>query len=119
MDKNNEFSFEIVKHIEVLSVRDKNGMQMEVNIVSYRGAKPKWDIRKWNEDHTKMSKGITLDQNEFDILMSVYMKDLGELPEIAGQHKVKYDDEMSDSELFGDFGDHDDGLDLWTRNGMD
>lgn len=31
----------------------------------------------------------------------------------------EYDDSMSESELFNDYGDHDDSLDSWTRNGMD
>ncbi|MGN1413537.1 MAG: hypothetical protein ACI4WY_04750 [Anaerovoracaceae bacterium] len=30
----------------------------------------KYDIRKWNEDHTRCSKGITLTENEAGVLLN-------------------------------------------------
>lgn len=63
--KKNDFSFEIVKHCGNLSEPKSSGYTKELNYVSYSGAAPKWDIREWNEDHTKMSKGITLTDEEF------------------------------------------------------
>ena len=30
------------------------------NLVSWNGGAPKYDIRDWSEDHTKMGKGVTL-----------------------------------------------------------
>lgn len=62
-----EFSFEIVEHLGVLSTA-ANGWKKELNRVSYNGADPKFDLRSWNEDHTKMSKGITLSVEEFEAL---------------------------------------------------
>ena len=32
--------------------------------ISWNGAKSKYDIRRWNSDHTKMGKGITLTKAE-------------------------------------------------------
>ena len=33
----------------------------ELNIVSWNGNEPKYDIRQWNPEHTKCGKGITMD----------------------------------------------------------
>ena len=57
-------AFEIVKEIAVIRPANDNGWTREVNIVSWNGAEPKVDIRDWNADHTKMSKGITLTIDE-------------------------------------------------------
>lgn len=38
--------------------------------MSWNGNEPKYDIRSWNEDHTKMGKGITLTDEELRILAS-------------------------------------------------
>ena len=57
-------TFEIVKEIAALRPTNENGWTREVNLVSWNGADPKVDIRDWNEDHTKMSKGITLTIDE-------------------------------------------------------
>ena len=43
----------------------------ELNIVSWNGRLPKYDIRKWSPDHTKMSRGITLSQGEMRELNDV------------------------------------------------
>ena len=36
----------------------------EVNIVSWNGGEPKIDVRDWSEDHTRMSRGITLTEEQ-------------------------------------------------------
>ena len=36
----------------------------EVNIVSWNGGQPKIDIRDWSQDHTRMSRGITLTEEQ-------------------------------------------------------
>lgn len=58
-----EVKFEIINHIGVLST-SKSGWTKELNVVSWNGGPPKYDIREWNEDHTKMSKGITMNEEE-------------------------------------------------------
>ncbi|MBE6020188.1 MAG: hypothetical protein IJC41_05980 [Firmicutes bacterium] len=62
-----ELKFEITKHIGVLSVSDK-GWSKELNMVSWNEREPKYDLRDWSSDHTKMSKGITLTEEEFELL---------------------------------------------------
>lgn len=62
-----DFSFEIVEHLGVLGASN-NGWTKELNRVSYNGAPAKFDIRGWNEDHSRMTKGITLSVEEFEAL---------------------------------------------------
>ena len=62
------FSFEIVETIAVLSEGNK-GWTKELNLVSWNGRDPVYDIRDWSEDHQKMGKGIPLKETEIAILM--------------------------------------------------
>ena len=55
-----EVKFEIVEHLCVLK-EHKLAWDLELNLVSWNGNEPKYDIREWNEDHTRCSKGITMD----------------------------------------------------------
>lgn len=59
------FSFEIIETIGVISL-GSNGWKKELNLVSWNGNKPKYDIRDWDDTHEHMSKGITL--NGADLL---------------------------------------------------
>ncbi|UHR03432.1 hypothetical protein LV469_03850 [Peptoniphilus sp. GNH] len=63
--------FEIVKHIGILS-KDRNSWTKEINIVKWGENAPKYDIRSWSEDHSKMSKGITLTKEELDNLFGAF-----------------------------------------------
>ena len=60
---NDNFKFEIVKSIAVLST-DRNGWTKEINLVSFNDAPPKYDIRSWDPEHQKMGKGIALSHEE-------------------------------------------------------
>lgn len=62
-----EFSFEIVEEIAVLSENPK-GWTKELNLVSWNGRPPKFDLRDWSPGHEKMGKGITISNEEFDVL---------------------------------------------------
>ena len=68
-----EFTFEIEEKLLVLSENDK-GWTKELNRVSFNGAPAKYDIRSWSPDHTKMGKGITLTNEEFDVLVNEFQK---------------------------------------------
>ena len=58
----NEIKYEITRRIAV--IKKESGWATELNEVSWNGAEPKYDIRRWNSDHTKMGKGITLTKAE-------------------------------------------------------
>ena len=55
---------EIRQHLAVLSTNERSGWTKEANIVSWSGGPEKLDIRDWKPDHSKMSKGITLTEDE-------------------------------------------------------
>ena len=69
--KREELSFEIVKHLGTIGERTEKGWVKEVNIVKWGEGEPKFDIRSWSEDHTKMGKGITLSAEEFEGLKNL------------------------------------------------
>lgn len=56
---NDPVRFEIMEHIDVLGTKE-NGWTKEVNIVAWNGGAAKIDVREWDPEHTRMSKGITL-----------------------------------------------------------
>ena len=58
-----EIKYEIEKKIGVLSQKD-SGWEKELNIVNWNGQGGKFDIREWNPEHDKTSKGITLSEDE-------------------------------------------------------
>lgn len=62
-----EFSYEIVEEIIILSENLK-GWRKELNLVSWNGRPPKFDLRDWAPDHEKMGKGVTLSNEEFELL---------------------------------------------------
>ncbi|EAE7011664.1 hypothetical protein BTJ52_00315 [Listeria monocytogenes] len=59
--------YEIIEEIGVLS-ENARGWRKELNKVSWNGRPPKYDIRDWSEDHKKMGKGITLTDEEAEVL---------------------------------------------------
>ena len=61
------FEYEIVESLGVISERAK-GWTRELNLISWNGAAPKYDIRDWAPEHEKMGKGITLSKEEADTL---------------------------------------------------
>lgn len=62
-----EVTFEIMEHVGVLESRN-DGWTKEVNIVSWNGGPAKIDIRDWSADHERMSRGITLTEQQADKL---------------------------------------------------
>ena len=65
-----EIKFEIKQNIGILSTT-KSGWNTELNLVSWNDKEPKYDIRSWSPDHTKMSKGIALNKEEIEKLKQI------------------------------------------------
>ena len=59
-----ELKYEIIETIAVLSESAK-GWTKELNLVSWNGREPKYDLRDWDPSHEKMGKGVTLTKEEF------------------------------------------------------
>lgn len=62
-----DIKYEIKETIGVLS-ESPRGWTKEINLVSWNGAAPKYDIRDWAPDHEKMGKGVTLSEKEMQVL---------------------------------------------------
>ncbi len=58
-----EIKYEITEHLGVISETSR-GWTREVNMISWNGREPKIDVRDWNPDHSKMSKGLTFTVDE-------------------------------------------------------
>ena len=65
-NRNNEITYDIMEHIAVLDEiggRDEKWTK-EINVVAWNGGKPKIDVRDWDENHERMSRGITLTEDQ-------------------------------------------------------
>lgn len=68
-----EFKYEITQELGTLS-ESKSGWTRELNLISWNGAEPKFDIRDWSPNHEKMGKGISLNAGEVDKLKKILEK---------------------------------------------
>jgi hypothetical protein len=60
---NTQIDHEIKETLAVLSTTP-SGWALELNLISWDHREPKLDLRKWSDDHLRMSKGITLTNDE-------------------------------------------------------
>lgn len=58
-----DIKHEIVRKIGVVS-KASSGWAKELNLVSWNDREPKYDLRDWSADGTKMGKGVTLSREE-------------------------------------------------------
>ena len=65
-----EITFEIKESLGVLSDSAK-GWTKELNLISWNGREPKYDIREWDPEHEKMGKGVTLSKEELMALKTL------------------------------------------------
>ena len=66
-NNNDEVRFDLMEHIGVLANKD-NGWTKEVNIVAWNGGAAKVDVRDWDPEHERMTRGITLFEDEAEKL---------------------------------------------------
>ena len=74
MAEKKELDFNVIETVGVLSENTKSGWKKELNLVSWNGNEPKYEIRDWSPDHTKMGKGVTLTDEEIENLKSLIQK---------------------------------------------
>ena len=70
-----EIQYEIVKEIAVLFMSD-SGYTKEINLISWNGKEPKYDIRSFSPNRVKCGKGITLTADESVVLLKALQKEL-------------------------------------------
>ena len=72
-----EIQYEMVKEIAVLSAGD-SGYTKEINLISWNGKEPKYDIRSFSPNREKCGKGVTLTEAEAEKLLAALEKVLSE-----------------------------------------
>lgn len=74
-----DIKYNIIEKVGVISTNDKSKWSKELNLISWSEKDPKFDIRDWDEKHTKMGKGVTLSKEElkslYDILSEYFKED--------------------------------------------
>ena len=69
-EKDREVTFEVEEHIGLIGVTS-TGWKKELNMVAWNGNPAKYDIRDWDEEHSHMGKGITLNKDEVKTLLEL------------------------------------------------
>ena len=65
-----EFTYEVTERIAVLSTNAR-GWERHMNRVGGNGTPPKYDIRDWSPDGSRMAKGISLTEEELKTLKGI------------------------------------------------
>ena len=64
-----DFKYEITKELGVFG--EAGSYNLELNMVSWNDRPPKYDIRSWSPDHSRMGKGISLSKEEAKALKEI------------------------------------------------
>ena len=86
-----EFRYEIVEELGVIS-ENRSGWTRELNLVSWNGGEPKYDLRDWAPEHEKMGKCISMTKDEVFELLQL-------LEETLGDEEPEFDDDPSFEEV--------------------
>ena len=62
-----EVKFNIKENLGTISTTP-SGWVKELNLISWNGGEPKYDIRQWAPDHAKVGKGLSLSREEAEEL---------------------------------------------------
>lgn len=68
-----DVKYQLIESFGVLST-STSGWTKELNLISWNGGEPKYDIRQWSPDHSKMGKGISLSREEAEELKKLLCK---------------------------------------------
>ena len=82
--KNGEIEFRVVDRVGVIASY-QTGWNKELNIISWNGGNPKFDIRDWDPEHEHMSRGVTLHEQEAEKLLGLLSARLGGRAEPAAE----------------------------------
>ena len=65
-----EIKYEVVQRVAVLSQRPR-GWERQLNLISWNDHEPKYDIRDWSPDGSKMGKGISMTKEDLIALKGI------------------------------------------------
>ena len=72
-----DIKYEILQTFGSLS-QPSRGWSKELNLISWKGGEPKYDIRQWAPEHMRMGKAISLSREEAVELKRLLEECLGE-----------------------------------------
>ena len=81
-------TFEIKAQLGVLE-EYPTGWKKEMNMVSWNGNAAKIDIRDWDPEHEKMSRGITLNEKEAANLLDIVTDKAPEIRNVFDAEKAR------------------------------
>lgn len=70
MNEERDVTFDILEEIGVISTQE-TGWTKELNLVRWNGGLAKYDIRDWDPSHERMSRGITLKEDEMRRILTL------------------------------------------------
>ena len=74
-------TWDIVENLMVFGENKSTGWTKEANIVAWNNGTPKVDIRDWDPEHERMSKGVTLYEAEAEKFAKLLCKRYGLMSE--------------------------------------
>ena len=66
-----EIKYEVVQRTCSCCLSGPRGWERQLNLISWNDGEPKYDIRDWSPDGTRMGKGISLSGEELAILKGI------------------------------------------------
>lgn len=67
-----DMSCEILENF--LEFPEERGYHLELNLVKWGDNAPKYDLRRWNDDRSRMTKGVTFSKEELLLLQDELSK---------------------------------------------
>lgn len=100
-DFDREVTFEIVEEIGVIATHS-TGWKKELNLVSWNGGQAKYDIRDWDPGHSRMSRGVTLKEQEMRQIVELLRRRRPHRRDRAQEQGVMVDTPMDPAESFAE-----------------
>ena len=64
--------------VETIGTVDSGNKTLELNRISWNHRAPVFDLRKWDETHEKMGKGVTMNESDLRGLYEILCEYFGE-----------------------------------------
>ena len=100
-DFDREVTFEIVEEIGVIATHS-TGWKKELNLVSWNGGQAKYDIRDWDLGHSRMSRGVTLKEQEMRQIVELLRRRRPHRRDREQEQGVMVDTPMDPAESFAE-----------------
>ena len=78
-----QMDYQIIKTLVVFPPEGNRGFHKELNLISWNGRMPKYDLRSWTNDHETMTKGVTLTEEQMKEVAFTALKGIDRAGEFA------------------------------------